>query len=228
MDPQNPPQSADSPAIHNPLATMEPGEQVVCEIKRHPIGMLGMYLAVGFLLVMLAVLALAVAPGVFSSYSHSQVVLAGMIVLIIAAAAGTGFLLIASKVYWGNMWIVTNDSITQIKRMGLFDKQTSQLSLGNLEDMTAEQDGVAQQMFHYGVISAETAAATDKFTFNYCPNPTYYAQKILQARERFEQGHEPKATQPPGTSVHDLGVMTTGLAQDQAAQSGAMDNDQRP
>jgi hypothetical protein len=42
-------------------------------------------------------------------------------------------------------------------------------------------------MFHFGVLSAETAAATDKFTFLFCPNPTYYAKQILAARERFEQ-----------------------------------------
>jgi hypothetical protein len=44
-------------------------------------------------------------------------------------------------------------------------------------------------MFHFGILSAETAAATDKFTFPYCPNPTKYAQQILEAREHFRQTH---------------------------------------
>lgn len=164
-----------------------PEEQIVCKIKRHPIGMFGMYTAVGFLLLVLAIVAFGVVPSVFSNYSSGQVMTIGAIVFVIAAAAGTGFLFVAGKVYWGNSWTVTTESIIQVKRNSLFDKQTSQLSLDNLEDITAEQDGLLAEMFHFGVISAETAAATDKFIFPYCPNPTGYTQQILEARERFRQ-----------------------------------------
>jgi len=189
-------------AVNNPLSTMRPGEQIICEIRRHPIGIIGMYGAVGLLLFVMAVLAFIIAPNVFTSYSSGQVMMAGGLVFAVAAITGVGFLFIVHTIYWGNSWIVTSDSITQVKRIGLFDKQTSQLSLGNLEDITAEQNGVLAQMLHFGVISAETAAATDKFTFIYCPKPTYYAQQILAARERFEQEHHQNPETPaptPGT-----------------------------
>ncbi len=189
MDPQNPDQpepAAALPAL-NPLPAARPEEQIICKIKRHPIGMFGTYVAVGFLLVVLAIVAFGVAPSVFTNYSSGQVMTIGAIVFVIAAAAGTGFLFVVGKVYWGNSWTVTSESIIQVRRNSLFDKQTSQLSLDNLEDITAEQDGLLAETFRYGVISAETAAATDKFTFLYCPNPTYYAQQILEARERFRQ-----------------------------------------
>jgi hypothetical protein len=182
---------SDPIAMSNPLATMGSGEQVICEIKRHPIGMFGIYMAVSFLIVVLGVLLFAVAPSLATN-SHGQVVAISIIIFIIAAAASTGFLFIANKIYWGNRWIVTSDSITQITRTSLFDKQTSQLSLSDLEDITAAQDGILPQMFHYGILSAETAAATDKFTFIYCPNPTYYARSILGARERFEHERQRK------------------------------------
>lgn len=169
------------------MPAARPEEQVICVIKRHPIGMFGIYVAVGFLLLLLAVVAFLVAPSIFTSVGRGQVITIGVIVFVAAAAIGTGFLLIAGKVYWGNTWTLTNESIIQVRRISLFDKQTSELSLANLEDITAEQDGLLAQMFHFGVISAETAAATDKFTFLYCPNPTYYTQKVLEARERFEQ-----------------------------------------
>ena len=191
MEPQNPYQPAAEPAPEaselKPLPAAQPDEQIICEIKRHPIGMFGMYTATGFLLLVLAVVAFVVAPSVLTNYSRNQVEAIGAIVFVVAAVVGTGFLFIVGKIYWGNSWTLTSESIIQVKRIGLFDKQTSQLSLDNLEDITAEQDGVLAQMFHFGVISAETAAATDKFTFLYCPNPTYYAQKILEAREHFRQ-----------------------------------------
>jgi hypothetical protein len=228
MNPQDTPNPPVEPTINNPLAAMEPGEQVICEIKRHPIGIIGIYVGVSFLLLVLAVVAFIVAPNVITSYGRSQIILIGGLVFVIAGAVSTGFLFIASKIYWGNSWVVTSDSITQISRISLFDKQTSQLSLADLEDITAEQDGVLAQMFHFGVLSAETAAATDKFTFLYCPNPTIYARQILQARERFEQAHRPKAAQPPVASTRDLGVAATELAQDAAAQSSATTSDQRP
>lgn len=148
-------------------------------------------------MLVLAVLIFVVAPNILSGYSHSQVISIGSLVFAAAALIAAGFVFVAHTVYWGNRWIVTNESITQVVKTGLFNKQTSQLSLDNLEDLTAEQNGPMAQMFHYGTISAETAAATDKFTFPYCPRPTYYAQQILAARDRFEQSHQPSSQPTP-------------------------------
>ncbi len=175
----------------NPLATMEAGEEVICEIKRHPIGIMAEYIAVGFMLLLLAI-AILVAPSVLTSSNSNQVLMVGAITFVIAAAIGSGFLFIASRVYWGNRWIVTNDSITQIIQTSLFSKQSSQLSFEHLEDVTCAQNGMGAEMFHFGILSAETAGAVDKFTFPYCPNPTYYAKQILMARERYEQSNRDK------------------------------------
>ncbi|HEY5442402.1 MAG TPA: hypothetical protein VIJ68_02605 [Candidatus Saccharimonadales bacterium] len=207
MDPQTP---SAAPTPNNPLAVGEAGKQAICEIKRHPIGIIGIYAMAGFLLVFLAVLIFGVAPSVFSGSSHSQIMSVGMVVFLIAAILVAAFSLIAHVVYWGNRWIVNSTSITQVTRSSLFDKQTSQLSLGDLEDITAEQDGPLAQMFHFGTLSAETAAATDKFTFLYCPDPTVYAKKILAAREDFEQHRrtdpQPTAHRASARSIVDVGI----------------------
>jgi hypothetical protein len=195
MEPPTPtaaPPPAEQPT-NNPLSVMEPGEQTICEIRRHPIGIIGKYVAAGFVLVVLAVVLFVVVPHVFSSMSRGRMAAISGLVFVVAAVIAAGFLWVVRRVYWANRWIVTSDSITQVKQTSLFDKQTSQLSLGDLEDITAEQDGPVAQMFHFGVISAETAGATDKFTFPYCPNPNDYAKQILAARERFEQSHHQDA-----------------------------------
>ena len=199
MDPTTatppPAQVPADPEKDNPLAVMEPGEQTICEIRRHPIGIIGKYVAAGFVLV----------PHVFSSMSRGRMASISGLIFAIAAIITAGFLWVVRRVYWANRWIVTSDSITQVKQTSLFDKQTSQLSLGDLEDITAEQDGPVAQMFHFGAISAETAGATDKFKFPYCPNPNDYAKQILAARERFEQGHHQEPELTPGRDSAEPG-----------------------
>jgi hypothetical protein len=182
--------------VRNPLAVMQPGEQTICEVKRHPIGMLGTYLTSGVMLVVLAVLAFVVVPHLAGSDNQSKALAAGSLVFLVLAALVLAFVFIANKVYWGNHWIVTSDSITQISQVSLFNRQSSQLSLGNLEDVTVQQRGILQQLFKYGTIRAETAGERSKFVFPFCPNPNYYAQKILAAREVFEQVHHGGKQEP--------------------------------
>ncbi len=172
----------------NPLSVMEPGEQVICEIKRHPIGIIGIYVISGALLLAIAILSFVVAPAVITSTSRSQIDTAGALIFVIVATVSFLFTFVANKVYWGNSWVVTSDSITQITQTSLFNKQSSQLSLGNLEDVTAEQDGILPHMFNYGRLRVETAGERSKFLFAFCPNPSYYAKQVLAAREAFEQG----------------------------------------
>jgi hypothetical protein len=180
--PNQPPQ----PDIHNPLSVMQPGEQTLCEIKRHPIGLIGVYGLSGLLVVGLAVAVFGFAPMLITTVSRNQVLEIGSLLFFVVAMLVFGFVFVANKVYWGNRWVLTSDSITQISQRSLFDKQTSQLSLGNLEDVTVEQDGPLQHMYNFGLLRCETAGSRSKFVFMFCPNPNYYAKQILAAREAFE------------------------------------------
>jgi hypothetical protein len=206
MNPQNPFKSAIQPPIQNELSVMQPGEKLIFEAKRHPIGMLGMYIMAGFLIIALAVFAFGVAPSVFSSFGEAQVQAIGVILVLTAVILIAIFLFISNKVYWGNSWILTSDSLVQVTQTSLFDKKSSQLSLEHLEDIGAQQNGILPHMFNYGVITAESAGATDTFTFNYCPNPNYYARLIVAAREQLvynqEKGIHPVEPQIP-TDHHD-------------------------
>jgi hypothetical protein len=166
----------------NPLSVMQNGEKVICEISRHPIGLFVMYAVGGGLLLVIA----------GASFFLVQQLAASLSIITLACLVVGGFLFLASKIYWDNYWVVTSDSLTQMTRTSLFDKEACQLSLANLEDVSAHQEGMWAHLFHYGTISAETAGATDKFTMTFCPNPTPFAQKILAAREKFEQGRHSK------------------------------------
>jgi uncharacterized membrane protein YdbT with pleckstrin-like domain len=194
-DYQQPPQPAptEPPVLHkeNPLAVMQGDEQVVCEINRHPFGLLGMYFSVGLMLVVLLA-AVIVAPHYVQNIS-SQVKTAALLIYVIILAISLLFMYVSTYIYKNNRWIVTSDSITQVSQEGLFRKQSSQLSFANLEDITAEQNGLAQTMFNFGNLRAETAGDRSKFFFMYCPNPNYYARQILACREAFIRNDPAKA-----------------------------------
>jgi hypothetical protein len=195
--------------IQNPISVIQPGEQTICEIRRHPIGVIGVYVAAAIVLLVIAVIVFAVAPNFLTVVSRSQVLTFGAIAYVVIAFLTVGFLFIANKVYWGNRWVVTTDSITQITQTSLFNTQSSQLSLGNLEDISAEQNGILTHMFNYGVLKVETAGERSKFQFIYCPNPNEYAQKVIAAREAFEQ----KLGDDGPNANHGLNINTAAAPQ---------------
>lgn len=187
--------------VDRALTVMQPGEVVVATIKRHPIGIIGVYVMVGLILVVVALLALVFLPNWLGDAGNTGSMRAiGTVIFFLLAVLSLIYTLIATVVYWGNSWVVTSDSITQITQSSLFNKQSSQLSLHSLEDVGAEQNGILTHIFNYGLLKAETAGQHGKFVFYYCPNPKYYAKKIIEAHEAFEQSighHGEVASQQP-------------------------------
>ncbi|CAN5120769.1 hypothetical protein BH09PAT3_BH09PAT3_2870 [soil metagenome] len=193
----NPNQPTDIPtnpnqAAANPLNAMADGEVTIFEVTRHPFGLIGMYISFGILLIIVAVVAI-IAPDILSDYDTELVGSIGLAAFLVSAVFVGIFAFIAHIIYYGNRWILTSDSLTQIRQTSLFDKHNSQLSLANLEDISAHQDGILAHIFNFGILKVETAGEHSKFTFPYCPNPNAYAQKILVAREAFEQGEHYKS-----------------------------------
>lgn len=182
----NPTQSQDDIELQNtdnPLKVMQPGERVICQLKRHPFGLFGIY-AVLAMVIVAAVLAVVAAPKLFTSMTSQNQAVFALGALIVCAITGL-FTYVGVVVYKGNRWIVTSDSITQITQISLFNKQTSQLSMANLEDVTVEQNGIMQTMFGFGRLRAETAGEKSKFVFDFCPRPQEYAKMIIAAHEAY-------------------------------------------
>jgi len=174
------------------MVVMQPGEQIICRIKRHPFGIVSSYIGGGAVVLVAAAAAMFLVPRLTQQSSDSskiQLIAYGLVALIAIATAA--ILSVVSKVYWQNEWIVTDDSITQLTQLSLFSRKSSQLSMDNLEDVTVDQSGALQQMFNFGTLRVETAGERSKFMFTYCPEPTKYARLILEAHEasaRLRQG----------------------------------------
>jgi hypothetical protein len=99
-------------------------------------------------------------------------------------------IVVASTIIYNQSSIVITDkNITQILQDGLFGRKVSQLTMANVEDVTALQHGFFATMFDFGELKIETAGEQANFVFGYCPRPGYYAKIILEAREKF-MAHE--------------------------------------
>lgn len=193
------PSDTQTTRVPNTLPVRQPGERTFTIVKRHPIGMFGIYAMCGLVLLVTAALAFIVAPSM-ASYNGKQVMLAGALVFTVVLAICAVVALVAAKIYWGNTWTVTTDSLTQIRQTGLFHRESSQLSLNDIEDVSSEQNGVLAKMLNYGVLRVEVPGDSNKFVFPFCPNPNYYAQQVLTVREAFEQNRRaeemPRAAAP--------------------------------
>ncbi|MEJ0072556.1 MAG: PH domain-containing protein [Candidatus Saccharibacteria bacterium] len=185
MDPNQPSEPANDPLqnINNPLKVMQQGERVLCEIRRHPVGIWGVYGIVAIIIIA-AIAAVVIAPNYISGITQSTKAALALGAVIVAAISLL-YTYVAHVVYSGNRWILTSDSLTQITQVGLFRKQSSQLSLANLEDVTVDQNGLFQSMVGYGTLKVETAGEHSKFTFVFCPNPNKYAKEIIAAHEAY-------------------------------------------
>ncbi len=193
----------------HPMVVMQPGEQIVAKIKRHAFGIVSLYLIAIVGIVLAVSLAIFLLPDMLNQTgtagtggSSMSMVYAGTAIVVAGLLLVLG---VATSVYWQNEWVVTTDSITQVSQNSLFNRQVSQLSMENIEDVTVNQNGILPHMFGFGTLVVETAGERSKFVFPYCPEPNEYARKILEAHEDFLEmrrniqniGPAPMMQQPP-------------------------------
>ena len=166
-------------------ASLPEGNHELLIIRRHPFGLIALYLetvlgagvALGLLFFLI--------PTVLDGDSQAKALQFALVLAVIAFSIIALVLMVATYVYRQNRWIVTDDCVHQISQRGLFNRQTSELSMANIEDVTAEQKGILAELFGFGTLRAETAGELPYFHFNYCPTPEKYAQVILHAREAY-------------------------------------------
>lgn len=169
-------------------------ETLVADIRRHPFGLLLIYLqtfvAFGLALVLIFTLMPSViqALGLHGPTVNAVASMFGLFVVVFALI----FVVLATRIYKYNQLIVSDKNVTQVLQIGLFSRKVSELSMANVEDVTAEQHGIFPTLLNYGTLKIETAGEQNNFIFVYCPNPNAYAKAILDARLQFitEEGSE--------------------------------------
>ena len=157
-------------------------EVLLGTIFKHPFGIILVYIQaiVGFALAF--GLGVVLLPRVTSSSNSLSIMTAfgGLAILF-----GAAIIIVATIIYRQSRIVVTDKNITQIVQGGLFNRKVSQLTMANVEDVTAEQKGIFSTLLDFGNLRVETAGEQENFVFSFCPRPSYYAKIILEAREKF-------------------------------------------
>ncbi|HZP55328.1 MAG TPA: PH domain-containing protein [Candidatus Saccharimonadales bacterium] len=181
---EKPPVSEDDIAGQTDL--FEKGEHQLAIVHRHPIGLIFIYLEslIGILIVI--VFFALVTPDIFDNLDkESNRALLGLVVFGLAILVF--FLFIATFIYQESRLLITDRSLVQIVQRGLFSRKVSRLSFSNVEDVNADQRGILATILNYGTLNIETAGEMENFNFKYTPKPNYYADVIIEARQRYAE-----------------------------------------
>lgn len=187
-----------SPARQS-MIRLDADEKQLAVIKRHPFGIIIIYVQLIFGIVVAAALVWLLLPTFVDREEQPQVygwVGVGFVALALLMAM---IALIATYIYRQSKLIVTDKTITQVLQESLFSRKISQLALPNVEDVTADRHGFFATIINYGDLNVETAGEQENFHFIFAPIPDNYAKMILEAREQFIRKYGEHGGQPAQT-----------------------------
>lgn len=176
-----------------PHLNLSEGEYIISAVKRHPIGILLIWMVI--LLVIGAFGGLAYL--LFVDPSSSMTTAFGdeeqtraMAAVIIAGIAMVGLLggLAATYIYNNNRFYLTNESVIQEIQTSLFSKHEQTVSLSNVEDASYRQNNPLQMLLNYGSIRLSTEGDETTYRFSYVTNPKKHIAVLNNAVEAFKNG----------------------------------------
>lgn len=173
-----------------PHLNLSDGEYVISAIRRHPIGLLGIWsvTAVGVVAVLGSIpFVTEAATTTFSAVSDGPNT---MLVLMLCMTAILIFLggVIATIVYNANRFFLTNESVMQHIQTSLFSKKEQTISLANIEDASFRQQGIIQHLLGYGSLRLSTEGDETTYRFNYVAHPQKQVTLLNDAVEAFKNG----------------------------------------
>ncbi|MDB5176666.1 MAG: hypothetical protein JWN75_334 [Candidatus Saccharibacteria bacterium] len=172
-------------AARYPLLNLSNEEYIISEVRRHPIGLVGVILGAA-LLIASVLLGLALYPSVAQTGSPPAVALLLPAVLVIILIVLGAY--IVAWVYLNNKFFLTNESVIQEIQVSLFAHNEQTVSLSNIEDASYTQTGLIQLIFNYGSIRLSTEGDETTYRFQYVSNPKQQIAILNNAVEAFKNG----------------------------------------
>lgn len=159
-------------------------EVLLAEIRKHPFGLFIIVLSGAVIaLVLLAAVVVLASSSFLSTVGFSDagpiVVFAGFLLSLFIMGAT----LINAHLYRNNVVYVTNEKLAQILFITLFNRKLSQLSIGDVQDVTVQQNGFLPNLLGYGTLVVETAGEQQNYTFSFVPKPFETSKVIINAHE---------------------------------------------
>ena len=176
------------------LPGLLPDEKFIKVFRRHPITLFGLYMGIAVTFIIpLSVYFLF--KGMRADFFESEAgAVIFMLFLSIFFLYALLFMFQQFLDHWLDIWILTSRRIVNIEQTGLFSRVRSEVRLYRVQDVTSEINGFLRHMFDYGMVYAQTAGETHRFTFEDIPEPKEAARMILQLAERDQRTHEQEIT----------------------------------
>lgn len=165
-------------------------EELLLEIRKHPFGLF-LVEFVGFsIAIVLGFVPIFIAfnlnsPNLGGGAAQSASLMPSLLIITgtVLALLAIGATFIAAMIYRNNVIYVTDEKIAQVLYTSLFNRKMSQLSIGDVQDVTVKQIGIFPRIFKYGTLTIETAGEQQNYTFSYVPQPYESARVIVGAHE---------------------------------------------
>ena len=167
------------------LIEFDDEEQLLAEVRKHPFGLLvivglGAFIAVTVFVSVIAIVASGFLDSVGLGGSlESLSVFFGFVLSIFIVIAT----FINAHLYRNNVVFVTNEKLAQVLFISLFHRKISQLSIGDVQDVTVQQNGFLPNAIGYGTLVIETAGEQQNYTFTFVPEPYETSKVIINAHE---------------------------------------------
>ncbi len=171
------------------LIEFDENEELIYELRKDPIGLFFIYLT-GLAVTAILFGILVIGPSLLDGSSLGITSDLGPIKILIAVIGGLLTILsvvataISAYLYKASVVLLTSEKIVQILYVSLFNRKISQLSIGDVQDVTVKQTGILAHLFKYGTIIIETAGEQQNYTFTFAPDPYEASKQIVGSHER--------------------------------------------
>lgn len=169
------------------LIEFDDEEQMVAEIRKHPFGLFIVEFTGFTISTIIALIPILLAVNGKSFGLGSELdTLSPLLIFIglVLGLLGLAATFIAALIYKNNVIYVTSEKVAQVIYTSLFSRKISQLSIGDVQDVTVTQRGIFPRIFNYGTLVVETAGEQQNYTFSYVPDPYTTARKIVNSHEQ--------------------------------------------
>lgn len=170
------------------LIEFDSNEELITEIRKHPFGLFLILLTGGLITLALLAITVSISFADFDtalSTNNLNSLRPAMIILgLLLMIASVVITFISAFLYKGNVIFVTSEKIAQTLYISLFHRKISQLSIGDVQDVTVTQKGIFAHFFNYGTLVIETAGEQQNYTFSYVPEPHETSKLIVGSHER--------------------------------------------
>lgn len=162
------------------------------DIRRHPVGLVMIFLSVIVTFAATFSLVSFLLPGI-ADLIGAELSLIGPIVgicMIIASILGAVFLFFAARGYLSNRMILTSLNIAYTLQTGLRSIKTGELSLDDIKDVKVRKTGVISRLFNYGTMMIETTDGENNLMFIYTPDPDVQAKLVHDYKLEYLARHK--------------------------------------